>query len=118
VLDGYAIMDEFRMLSPEGDLLVLGANLRAFDVARQRWTLRWLNALDGTWLDLAPEDLGEVETGAHGIAYTFREPVAGHVLTRVRYANISATHFTWRGEGSNDGATWDEFLLIQAHRTT
>jgi hypothetical protein len=117
VLDGYAIMDEFRMTRPTGELLVLGVNLRAYDVKKRAWTLKWLNALDGTWLDLGPEELGGVEMGGQSISYSFKEPVGAHALTRATYLDISPSHFTWRGERSNDGKAWDEFLVIEAYRS-
>jgi hypothetical protein len=118
VLDGYAIMDEFRMTRPTGELLVLGANLRAYDVKNEAWTLKWLNALDGTWVDLGPEELGGVQIDGHSISYAFEEPVGPHALTRATYLDISPNHFTWRGERSSDGKAWEEFLVIEAHRSS
>ncbi|MGH9379886.1 MAG: hypothetical protein ACRD2Z_04655 [Thermoanaerobaculia bacterium] len=116
ILDGYAIMDEFRMKRPMGELLVLGVNVRAYDVKKRAWTLRWLNAFDGTWVDLGPEELGGVEVDGQSISYTFKEPIGGHALTRATYLDISPSHFTWRGEKSSDGKAWEEFLVIEAHR--
>lgn len=60
ILDGYAIADEYRMRTPEGQLLVLGINLRSYDAVRKTWNMKWLNALPGTWTDLGPEELGEL----------------------------------------------------------
>lgn len=117
VLDGYAIMDEFRMTRPTGGLLVLGVNVRAYDVKKGAWTLKWLNALDGTWVDLGPEELGGVTMDGGSISYRFTEPVAAHSLTRATYLDISPSHFTWRGERSNDGTAWEEFLVIEAYRS-
>lgn len=116
VLDGYAIMDEFRMTRPTGELLVLGVNLRAYDVKNGAWALKWLNALDGAWLDLGPEELGGVQTDGQSISYSFEEPVGPHALTRATYLDISPSRFTWRGERSSDGKAWEEFLVIEAHR--
>lgn len=45
-----------------------------------------------------------------------KEPVARHAFTRATYTNISANHFTWRGDRSNDGMAWEEFLIIEAYR--
>lgn len=114
VLDGYAIMDEFRMTTPTGELLVLGVNVRAYDVKKRAWTLKWLNALDGTWLDLGPDELGGIEIDGPSISYTFKEPMGAHALTRATYLDISPNRFTWRGERSNDGTVWEEFLVIEA----
>jgi hypothetical protein len=116
ILDGYAIMDEFRMTTPAGDLLVLGVNLRTYDPKKKAWNLKWVNALDATWVDLAPEELGGVEIGSQSISYTFREPSGAHPLTRATYLDMSPDGFTWRGERSDDGTVWEEFLVIEARR--
>lgn len=116
VLDGYAIMEEYRMTRATGELLVLGMNLRSYDVKKKAWTMKWLNALGGTWVDLGPEELGGVKMDDQSITYSYKEPVGTHALTRSTYLNISDSHFTWRGERSNDGKAWEEFLVIEAHR--
>lgn len=114
VLDGYAIMDEFRMTRPTGELLVLGVNVRSYDLRRGAWRLWWLNALDGSWTELGPEALGGVLAEADSISYHLTEPVAGHALTRATYLNISPTGFTWRGQRSSDGKVWEDFMVIEA----
>jgi hypothetical protein len=116
ILDGYAIADEYRMTDSAGELIVLGMNLRAYDPARQIWNIKWLNALAGTWVDLGPEDLGGVRFDGQSISYAFKEPVADHAFTRATYTNISQTHFTWRGEKSDDGKSWSEFMVVEAYR--
>lgn len=116
-LDGYVILDEFRMTNVTGELLVLGLNVRAYDVDRKTWTMKWLNALGGSWTDLGADDLGGVEMGDDSITYTLKEPVATHTLTRATYSDISDNHFTWRGERSSDGKSWEEFLVIEAYRS-
>ncbi len=116
ILDGYAIADEYRMTSMAGELVVLGVNLRAYAAEKKVWNIKWLDALHGWWIDLGPPELGGVATDENGISYAMKELVAGHALTRATYTNISADHFTWRGEKSNDGKTWEEFLIIEAYR--
>lgn len=116
ILDGYAIADEYRMTDSSGKLIVLGMNFRAYDVKGQAWNVKWLNALSGTWVDLAPEELGGVRFDGPSIVYAFKEPMAIQRYTRATYTNVSETHFTWRGEGSDDGKTWSEFMVIEAHR--
>lgn len=116
ILDGYAIADEYRMVSVTGELLVLGVNLRAYDATKKAWNMKWLNALGGTWTDLGPEEQGGVQIGEKGITYRMKEPVASHVLTQATYMNISETHFTWLGERSDEGETWEKFMLIEAYR--
>lgn len=117
ILDGYAIADEYRMTDASGELIVLGINVRAYDAGRQKWNMKWLNALAGTWVELGPEALGGVRFEGQSIIYTFREPVAAHVYTRATYTNISGAHFTWRGEQSDDGKAWSEFMVIEADRS-
>ena len=117
VLDGYAIADEYRMTGSSGELIVLGMNLRTYDATKQAWNMKWLNALAGTWVDLAPEELGGVRFDGQSIVYAFKEPVAVHAYTRATYTNISKTHFTWRGEKSDDGKTWSEFMVVEAYRS-
>jgi hypothetical protein len=117
ILDGYAIADEYRMMTPAGELLVLGMNFRSYDAKKKAWNLRWLDALAGTWTDLGPAELGGVAADAKAISYRMKEPVAQHALTRATYTNISADHFTWRGERSDDGKTWEQFLVIELYRS-
>ena len=117
ILDGYAIADEYRMTGTSGDLIVLGMNFRAYDAAKQTWNIKWLNALAGTWVDLGPEDLGGVRFDGQSIIYAFKEPVAAHAYTRTTYTNISKTHFTWRGEKSDDGKAWSQFMVVEAYRS-
>jgi hypothetical protein len=116
ILDGYAIADEYRMTTPAGELLVLGMNLRTYDSRKKAWNMKWLNALAGTWVDLGPEALGGVRTDETSISYRMKEPVARHTFTRTTYTNISENHFTWRGDRSNDGKLWEEFLIIEVYR--
>ncbi|MGE5276638.1 MAG: hypothetical protein ACM3SU_06560 [Acidobacteriota bacterium] len=105
------------MTGSSGELIVLGVNLRAYDATRQTWNIKWLNALGGTWVDLGPEELGGVRVDNQSIVYAFKEPAAAHAYTRATYTNISERHFTWRGEKSDDGKTWTEFMVIEAYRS-
>lgn len=116
ILDGYAIADEFRMTTPAGDLMVLGLNLRSYDAKKKAWSMKWLNAMAGTWTDLGSPEQGGVQVSEKGITYILKEPLAQHRFTRATYTNISANHFTWRGEKSDDGKSWEEFLVIEATR--
>jgi hypothetical protein len=117
ILDGYAIADEYRMTGSDGELIVLGMNFRTYDSGRRTWNLKWLHAPSGTWVDLGPEELGGVRFDGESIVYAFKEPMAGHALTRATYTNISMRHFSWRGEKSDDGRTWTEFMIIEADRS-
>jgi hypothetical protein len=116
ILDGYAIADEYRMAASTGELIVVGLNLRTYDAREGIWNMKWLNALAGTWTDLGPEELGGVQFDGQSITYAFKEPVASHAYTRAIYTNISKTHFTWRGEKSDDGKNWSDFMVVEAYR--
>jgi hypothetical protein len=118
ILDGHVIEDEYCMIDATGKVLVLGLNFRVYDATRQVWNIKWLDALSGTWTDLGPEALGGVTFDGQSITYAFKEPMVGHPYTRATYTNISATHFTWRGEKSADRNTWTEFMIIECHRTS
>jgi hypothetical protein len=41
ILDGYAIADEYRLMSSSGELIVLGMNFRTYDAARKVWNIKW-----------------------------------------------------------------------------
>jgi hypothetical protein len=118
MLDGYAIADEYRMTDLSGKLIVLGLNLRSYDAGKQTWNIKWLNALTGTWMDLAPSGLGEVRSDGRSMIYAFKETApldSVHAYTRVTYTKVSGTHFIWRGEKSADGDAWSEFMIVECH---
>jgi hypothetical protein len=115
ILDGYAIADEYRMTDAAGAVVVLGMNFRTYDAARQMWNIRWLNGLTGTWADLVSEELGGVRFDGRSVTYAFREPTGTHALTRATYTSLSPDHFTWRGEQSEDGEIWREFLMVESY---
>ena len=117
ILDGHAIADEYRMTGPSGELMVLGMNFRTYDASKQTWNIKWLNALAGTWTDLAPSEFGAVRFDGPSIIYAFKEPMAGHAYTRATYTNISQKHFTWRGEKSDDGKAWSEFMVVECYQS-
>ncbi|MGC1384355.1 MAG: DUF1579 family protein [Candidatus Acidiferrales bacterium] len=116
ILDGYAIGDEYRMFAPSGELIVLGLNFRAYDPQKKSWNIKWLNGLTGTWVDLGTEELGGVLIEEKGITYRFQEDAASPVQTRAVYADISENHFTWRGEHSSDGKSWQQYMVIECDR--
>lgn len=80
------------------------------------WNIKWLNAPADTCVDLGPQELGGVTFNDHTIICVFREPMAGHAYTRATYTNISENHFTWRGESSEDGKAWSEFMVVEVYR--
>ena len=122
ILDGHAIADEYRMFGPAGEVLVLGTNFRVYDAAKQVWNIKWLNALEGTWTDLTSEEFGGAQFEGQSVSYTFREPLGASKgwateYTRATYTSVSPTFFTWRGDKSDDRATWKEFMIVECHRS-
>jgi hypothetical protein len=118
ILDGYAIADEYRMMSPSGELIVLGMNFRTYDAARKVWNIKWLNGLAGYWMDLVSDELGGIRIDGESITYAFKETVGGHAYRRATYTKISTEHFTWLGEKSDDGKSWTDFMVIECYRTS
>lgn len=124
ILDGYAIADEFKQLGPAGEVAQLGQTTRSFNSDSKTWIIKWLDALDSTWLDMGPEDLGGVAVRSGSITYQHRRPRGrtGRLfplqsLFRLTFSNMSEDHFTWRAELSTDGGeTWDEVQVIEATR--
>jgi hypothetical protein len=115
ILDGYAIQDDYRMTSATGELIVLGTNIRAYDAQKKIWSMKWLNALTGTWVDLGSEQLGGWRVDEKSFSYIIKESPTEPSLTRATYTNISPSHLTWSGERSNDGKAWEEFLMVDLH---
>ena len=116
VLDGYVIEDEYRMTDAAGNPIVMGLNFRSYDATNRAWNVRWLDGFAGRWLDLVSAEFGGIRFEGRSLSYVFREPTAGHALTRATYTDDSPTHFTWRGEKSEDGKTWREFMVLHAER--
>jgi hypothetical protein len=117
LLDGHAIADEYRMTDSSGKLIVLGMNFRSYNAAKHTWNIKWLNALSGAWTDLAPSKLGGVHFDGQSISYAFKEPVAEHRWTRATYTSLSDTHFTWRGDKSDDAKHWTQFMVCDCYRS-
>ena len=118
ILDGYAIADEYRMIDSSGELIVFGMNFRVYDSAKQVWNIKWLNALEGTWTDLTSEQFGGARFDGQSVSYAFKaERGARWPFTRATYTNISESHFTWRGEKSEESKTWTEFMVVECYRS-
>jgi hypothetical protein len=121
ILDGYAIADEYKMLGSDGKVIVHGMNFRVYDVPKQLWNIKWLNALEGSWTDLTSEEFGGAKFEGQSVSYIFREPIGATSAwtapyTRATYTSVSPTFFTWRGDKSDDGATWKEFMVVECRR--
>lgn len=116
ILDGRVIADEYRTFGAQGEVLVLGLNVRAYDASKKSWNIRWVDGLSGRWTDLGSEELGGVQFEGTSASYRFKEPMMPHTFTRATYTNVSDRHFTWKGEGSEDGTQWTEFMVVECER--
>jgi len=118
ILDGSVIADEYRMTSEAGELIVHGMNFRSYSAEKKTWVMRWLDATRSLWVELGPEELGGVRVNPKTITFNLIDKLAPDAMSRVTFSNISANHFTWIEENSLDqGRTWTEFVVIEAHRT-
>lgn len=118
ILDGYVIADEYRMTNQKGELIVLGMNFRSYSVEKKAWVMRWLSATESSWVELGPEKVGGVRVESERITFNLIDTFAPEALSRVTFSNVSESHFTWTSERSIDqGKTWAEFMVIEAHRT-
>lgn len=116
ILNDRAIADEYRMFGAGGEVLVLGLNVRAYDASKKSWNIKWIDGFSGRWTDLGPEELGGVQFDGSSVSYRFKEPMMAHAMTRATYTNISERHFTWKGESSEDGRQWTEFMVVECER--
>lgn len=117
ILDGYVIADEYRMTNQTGEQIVHGMNFRSYNVEKKAWVMRWLNST-GFWLELGPEELGGVRVTPDTITFNLIDTFTPNAISRVTFSNISESHFTWSSEVSSDqGKTWDEFMVIEANRS-
>jgi hypothetical protein len=122
ILDGYAIADEYKMFGPDGKIIVHGMNFRVYDVGKQLWNIKWLNARQGTWTDLTSEEFGGAKVDGKSVSYIFREPAGASgdwqaIYTRATYTSVSPMLFTWCGEKSDDRTSWTEFMRVECHRS-
>lgn len=124
ILDGYVIADEFRQFGPSGELMQLGRNYRSYNSDADAWTMRWLDALNSTWLELGPEELGGVRVTDSTVVFKHALPAGpaaelfpANTLFRITFSDISPGGFVWQAEISTDGQeSWELVQTIEAER--
>lgn len=112
ILDGNAIEDEYRETNKNGELIRLGINIRSYD-NENGWTMKWLDGLNSTWLDLGPKELGGVNISDSMI--TFKHYAVINMIVKISFYDIKDNSFSWKADVSNDNEkTWDEqvFTII------
>jgi hypothetical protein len=114
VLDGTAIIDEWRHYDPAGNAVVFrGAGFRTFIPGSQHWYILWMMAEVEGYSELSAELVdGELRTKGGG------RDAKGALIERGRYFDISTRGFSFALERSYDGGTtWQgPFVAFRATR--
>ena len=111
VLDGYAIMDDFRALDDKGNATFRGTSFRTFDPRAKKWSIKWVMAGEPGMTDIVAE-MKDGKLVMEGKGYDGY----GKFLERAEYYDLSDDHYSFRLARSYDGGTtWIEDLnLIEA----
>ena len=113
LLDGAAILDEWRHFDEAGEVVVRGAGFRTFVPGTDRWYVLWMMTGVEGYSELAAWlQHGEIRTSGQG-----RDP-GGELVERGRFFDISASAFSFALERSYDGGTtWIRpFVAFRATR--
>ena len=113
-LDDGQVLDEYRVVSDEGETWYVTATLRNYNVFMDRWEL--VGARSGTGL----LDFGTArrEGDEMRIEQTFGVASGEPSILRIRYHDIQQDRFSWTADRSTDGGkTWvKDFQQIEARR--
>jgi hypothetical protein len=99
------------------ELIVLSLNLRTYDATKQSWNIKWLNALAGTCGDLVPEELARVRFNGQSMIHASNSRWPPTLICAPLKRTFPKKRFTRRGEKSDDGNTWREFMVVEAYRS-
>jgi hypothetical protein len=107
ILDGEAIMDEWRTIRPDGEEFV-GINIRHVDPESGSWIVRWLPSGRLKWSEFQAQyhDGRFVMLGPH----TTPSGLTGHA--RITFSNMTGSRFSWRMDFSPDGEKWSEGVFL------
>jgi opacity protein-like surface antigen len=113
-LDDGQVLDEYRVVSDEGETWYVTSTLRNYNVFMDRWEL--VGASSGTGL----LDFGTArrEGDEMKIEQTFGVASGEPSVLRIRYHDIQKDRFSWTADRSTDGGkTWvKDFQQIEARR--
>jgi hypothetical protein len=113
-LDDGQVLDEYRVVSDEGETWYVTATLRNYNAFMDRWEL--VGASGGTGL----LDFGTArrEGDEMKIEQTFGVASGEPSVLRIRYYDIQKDRFSWTADRSTDGGkTWvKDFQQIEARR--
>ncbi len=108
------VLDEFRIVSPEGETWYVTTTLRAYNAAADRWELVGMDEWNGL------QDMGTARRVGDEVHIEQRFGVISPEpsLWRIRYYDIRPDRFSWRADRSpDDGTTWVEnHMRIEARR--
>ncbi|MCH9646642.1 MAG: hypothetical protein K0U98_00310 [Deltaproteobacteria bacterium] len=113
ILDGFAIMDEWRAPKPDGTESV-GVNIRHYDTETEQWVAKWLSTANMKWATFqATYQEGEFRMTGKSISPSGN---AGH--SRVTFFDMKKNSFKWKLDWSTDGGkTWiPDVFLIEGER--
>jgi hypothetical protein len=105
ILDGHALMDEWRSPKPDGSGEFVGVNIR-------QWN-RTTGAYEAAWLESATLDWDSYECAWNDGVFVMEgdaeTPDGRKGLSRITFHDITGDSFQWRMDWSMDGgATWQE----------
>jgi hypothetical protein len=112
---GLLVRDEFRLLDDSGKTSYLGVGYRVLNPVKKLWEIRYLDPHEGAWNEAVSwRDGADLRLQQREIDAAGKE----QDRMRVRYYNISPTHFSWTGDRSVDGgATWvTDYYHAEAER--
>lgn len=114
ILDGHALMDEWRAPKPDGSGEFVGVNIRQWDRHEQRYHAAWLEIGNLHWRSYACR----WDDGVFTMLGDAEAPDGRKGLSRITFHDIRPDAFSWRMDWSSDGgATWTEGVFrIEATR--
>jgi hypothetical protein len=110
------IEDRFSTINPNDGSRSFTLTYRVYDQAKKTWEIAGTNAKQGS-----PWAPGTSWTGTNGDRFVVQTYGTGSnsLITRIRYYQVTPTHFLWRADGSVDGGkTWiRDYWKIEAQRS-
>lgn len=114
--DGFGLDDELRVVDGGGNPISLNWTLRVYDAKAHRWAIESLDVYGARFSTATAQwQGGEMQLRGSGST-----PDGKAYVSRTRFYDIAADHFTMRQDRSFDnGVSWDEGVLtISARRVS
>lgn len=112
--EGRMMMDDFKALAPNGDLISSYVTLRTYSDATSRWEMVGLQALQPS----VPAEWHGVSTDGGMLLDAITSlPNGQRVHTKIRFSEITSDTFSWQSSMSFDeGKTWRKTASLKAKR--